>query len=206
MSDRSRRRVGVLGGTFDPPHYGHLSAASVALDQLELDLVLLIVANDPWQKTLPNGRRRVAVITSASRRLAMVAAAVEGVDGIEVDDIEIRRGGPTYTADTLVDLENRYPEADLVLLVGLDVATRLDTWMRPDEIRERASIVVMTRPGSEQRSLPERWEYDLLEVPAYDISSSEIRRRVAAGEEIGGVVPPEVISLIEDIGLYKDGP
>lgn len=204
MAGRARRRVGVFGGTFDPPHYGHLSAASEALEQLDLDLVLLTVANDPWQKTSPTDGRQVVDITSAGRRLAMVAAAVEGLDGIEADDIEIRRGGPTYTADTLVDLENRYPGADLLLLVGVDVATHLDTWLRPDEIRERATIVVMTRPGSGQLFLPEGWEYDLLQVPAYDISSSEVRRRVAAGEGVGAMVPPSVILLIEEVGLYRD--
>ena len=194
----------LFGGTFDPPHYGHLSAASEALEQLDLDLVLLTVANDPWQKTSPTDGRQVVGITSASRRLAMVAAAVKGVEGIEADDIEIRRGGPTYTADTLVDLGNRYPGVDLLLLVGVDVATHLDTWMRPGEIQERATIVIMTRPGSEELLLPGGWEYDLLEVPAYDISSSEVRRRVAAGEGVGAMAPPAVVSLIEEFGLYRD--
>ena len=134
----------------------------------------------------------------------MVAAAVEGIDGIEANDLEIRRGGPTYTADTLADLGSEYPGVDLLLLVGADVATRLETWMCPDEIQARSTIVVMTRPGSGNLALPEGWEYKLMEVPAYDISSSEVRRRVAVGEEIDAMVPPAVVSLIEDVGLYRD--
>jgi nicotinate-nucleotide adenylyltransferase len=113
-------------------------------------------------------------------------------------------GGPTYTADTLTALANRYPGAELVLLVGADVAARIDTWERPEEVRLRATIVVMSRPGSDRIRLPEGWKYEVLEAPAYDISSTEVRRRVAAGEVISDLVPAGVALVIEEVGLYRE--
>ena len=133
----------------------------------------------------------------------MVAAAADGLDGVEADDTEIQKGGPTYTADTLAALAKRYPGAELVLLVGADAAVRMDTWARPEEVRRCATIVVMTRPGSNQIRLPEGWQYQVREVPAYDISSTEVRRRVAADEVISDLVPAGVASVIEEVGLYR---
>ena len=204
MSGRPRRRIGVLGGTFDPPHNGHILAAARAVGHLGLDLLLLTVANDPWQKTAPIGGEPEIDVSSAAHRLTMVAAAADGLDGVEADDTEIQKGGPTYTADTLAALAKRYPGAELVLLVGADVAVRMDTWARPEEVRRRATIVVMTRPGSDQIRLPDGWQYQVLEVPAYDISSTEVRRRVAAGELISDLVPAGVASVIEEVGLYRE--
>ena len=191
-------------GTFDPPHNGHILAAARAVGHLGLDLLLLTVANDPWQKTAPIGGEPEIDVSSAAHRLTMVAAAADGLDGVEADDTEIQKGGPTYTADTLAALAKRYPGAELVLLVGADVAVRMDTWARPEEVRRRATIVVMTRPGSDQIFLPGGWQYQVLEVPAYDISSTEVRRRVAAGEVISDLVPAGVASVIEEVGLYRE--
>ena len=169
-----------------------------------LDLLLLTVANDPWQKTAPIGGEPEIDVSSAAHRLTMVAAAADGLDGVEADDTEIQKGGPTYTADTLAALAKRYPGAELVLLVGADAAVRMGTWARPEEVRRCATIVVMTRPGSNQIRLPEGWQYQVLEVPAYDISSTEVRRRVAAGEVISDLVPAGVASVIEEVGLYRE--
>ncbi len=162
------------------------------------------MANDPWQKTAPIGGEPEIDVSSAAYRLTMVAAAADGLDGVEADDTEIQKGGPTYTADTLAALAKRYPGAELVLLVGADAAVRMDTWARPEEVRRCATIVVMTRPGSNQIRLPEGWQYQVLEVPAYDISSTEVRRRVAAGEVISDLVPAGVASVIEEVGLYRE--
>ena len=204
MSGRLRRRIGVLGGTFDPPHNGHILAAARAVERLGLDPLLLTVANDPWQKTAPIDGEPDIDVSPATHRLTMVTAATDGLDGVEADDTEIQHGGPTYTADTLAVLAKRYTGAELVLLVGADVALRMDTWARPEEVRRCATIVVMTRPGSDQIRLPDGWQYQVLEVPAYDISSTEVRRRVAAGEVISDLVPTGVASVIEEVGLYRE--
>ena len=126
------RRVGVLGGTFDPVHIGHLVAASEVRHALELDTVLLVVAASPWQKT---GTR---AITPAPDRLAVLQAAVEDLDGLEASRIEMDRDGPTYTADTLAELAAAGDD-ELFLIVGADVANLLDSWMRPDEVKARAT-------------------------------------------------------------------
>ena len=204
MSGRLRRRIGVLGGTFDPPHNGHILAAARAVARLRLDPLLLTVANDPWQKTAPIDGEPDIDVSPATHRLTMVTAATDGLDGVEADDTEIQHGGPTYTADTLAVLAKRYAGAELVLLVGADVAVRMDTWARPEEVRRCATIVVMTRPGSDQIRLPDGWQYQVLEVHAYDISSTEVRRRVAAGQVISDLVPAGVASVIEEVGLYRE--
>ncbi|MBV9255052.1 MAG: nicotinate-nicotinamide nucleotide adenylyltransferase, partial [Actinobacteria bacterium] len=117
-------KLGVLGGTFDPVHIGHLVAAVNARHTLDLDQVLLVVANVPWQKA---GAR---VITPAPDRLAMVRAAVDDVDGLEASDLEIARGGESYTVDTLAELQRIHPGAELYLIVGADLVAELDTWER----------------------------------------------------------------------------
>jgi nicotinate (nicotinamide) nucleotide adenylyltransferase len=134
--------LGILGGTFDPVHVGHLVAAVNAKHALDLDRVLLVVANEPWQKV---GSRPV---TSAADRLALVAAAVEGVEGLEASGIEIERGGPSYTADTVAELKDRWPDVELDLIVGADAAAGLGEWERIEEVRSKVVLVVVNRPGT----------------------------------------------------------
>ncbi len=196
------RRIGVLGGTFDPPHNGHLLAAREARRALGLDLVLLTVANDPWQKTAAPGGG--APLTPAPLRLEMVESAVEGHEGVVAEDLEIQRGGPTYTADTLAELRQRHPGVELVLLVGSDVAPSLDTWVRPEEVRGRATIVVMDRPGHDGGRPPAGWDHQVLEVPLMEVAAADLRRMVASGEPIGDLVPPGVAELIAVNGLYRE--
>lgn len=203
VSGTRLRRIGVLGGTFDPPHNGHLLAAVEARERLDLDLVLLTVANDPWQKTGAVGDGTEGTVSSAEVRLAMVVAAVDGVDGLVADDVEIQRGGPTYTADTLVTLGERYPGSDLVLLLGSDVAPGLDTWVRPEEVRRRATIVVMDRPGHDGGRPPAHWEYEVLEVPLLEMAGIELRNRAADGLSVRDHVPDAVADLIESHDLYR---
>ncbi|MFM8794548.1 MAG: nicotinate-nicotinamide nucleotide adenylyltransferase, partial [Acidimicrobiales bacterium] len=133
-------RLGLLGGTFDPPHLGHLAAARTVRDALGLDRVDLLPANDPWQKSVA-GR----VVTEASVRLAMVRALVQGEDGLGVDDREIRRGGPTYTADTLEEIHAEMPGMEVHLIIGADTARTFGTWMRPGVVAALSTLVVVNR-------------------------------------------------------------
>ena len=194
------RRVGVLGGTFDPVHHGHLVAAVDVRHALGLDLVYLVVAHRPWQKE----HRQLA---DPEARLAMVEAAVRGVEGLEASALEIERGGLTYTADTLADFRRQAPEAELFLIVGEDVARSLPTWERLDEVRDGCTLAIVGRPGSgfEAGGL-DGWRWTRVEVPSLDISSSDIRRRVADGRPIDYLTPPAVVRQIEERCLYAGHP
>jgi nicotinate-nucleotide adenylyltransferase len=190
--------IGILGGTFDPPHVGHLVTAVNVRWSLGLDEVLLVVANEPWQKAhLP--------LSPAADRLAMVEAAVDGVDGVSASAIEIERGGASYTADTLAELARRCPGAPLHVVLGSDAAAGLDSWERAEEVRTSASIVVVTRPGAEQAPLPPGWTARPVEVPRLDVSSTDLRARVVDGRPLDWLVPAPVVSLIRERGLYAAG-
>ncbi|MBW3580804.1 MAG: nicotinate-nucleotide adenylyltransferase [Actinobacteria bacterium] len=188
-------RIGVFGGTFDPIHVGHLVTAVNVRHTLTLDRVLLVVANDPWQKaTLP--------VTPARHRLAMVEAAVADVAGIEASALEIERGGASYTADTLAELRRRSPDAELLVILGSDAAALLDTWERVEEVRELASLVVVTRPGADTLAATLGWEHHQVEVPRLEVSSTDLRARVADGRPLDWLVTEPVIHLIRALGLY----
>jgi nicotinate-nucleotide adenylyltransferase len=192
--------VGVLGGTFDPVHHGHLVVAADVRYALDLDVVLLVVAYRPWQKE----HREIA---DASVRLAMVEAAVTDVDGLEASTVDIDRGGLTYTADTLADLEEQMPGAELFLIVGEDVADSLHTWERPDEVRDRCTLAVVGRPGSDfDGRVLDGWRWTRVEVPSLEISSSDIRCRVADGRPIDYLTHPAVVREIRELGLYAERP
>ena len=193
---RMSRRIGVFGGTFDPPHIGHLVAAVDVREHLRLDVVLLVVANEPWQKV---GERALA---PAADRLAMVAAAVDGLDGIEASDLEIRRGGLTYTADTLAQLRSCEPDAELFLILGADAAAGLASWERLTEVTAAAALVVVTRPGTDPAALLGLDISATVEIPRLDIASSEIRARIGAGRPVDFLVPEAVASFIGEHGLY----
>jgi len=138
-------------------------------------------------------------------RLAMVAAAVAGHDGLEACDLEIRRGGPSYTVDTLEELARLHPGAELHLIVGQDQAANLDTWERADDLRALATLVVVRRPGVEGGGPPAGWRAIEVEVPRLEVSSSDIRRRAAEGAPLDWLVPDEVVRLARDRGLYGLG-
>ena len=199
---RSRDRIGVLGGTFDPPHGGHAAAAEAAVAKLGLSSLHLVVANDPWQKTAD------APITPVADRLAMTRAMAEGLSiatgQVVVDDREVRRGGHSYMADTLADLGAEHPGAELFLLLGTDAAALLDTWVHPDEVRERATIVVMRRSG-QSGGPPEGWAFRELEADLPEVSSSDLRASYAAGAEVGDLVPPGVDAVIRERDIYGAG-
>lgn len=197
----SPTRIGVFGGTFDPVHIGHLVAAVNARDALDLDRVLLVVANVPWQKV---GERAVS---PALDRLAMVEAAAQAADGVEASDIEIRRGGSSYTADTLADLRRIDPTAELFVIVGADVVGGLDTWERIEAVRDQATLVVVNRPGSDATPLLPAlleigWRVVAIEVPALQISSTDLRERAKGGRPLDYLVPEGAIAVIRERALY----
>ena len=191
-----RERLGLLGGTFDPPHLGHLAAAVEVRESLGLDRVLLLVANEPWQKV--GGRP----LSAPADRLAMTEASCAGIDGVEASSIEIARGGPTYTIDTLEELRERAPDAEFFLIVGADAAAGLDTWERHRELPSLATLVIVDRAGDAEPPIPAGWTVEHVGMPRLDVSSTGLRARVAAGRSLTPYVPQSVIDIIEERSLY----
>lgn len=197
-------RIGIFGGTFDPIHVGHLVAAVNARFTLNLDRVLFVVANEPWQKI--DGRS----VTPALDRLATVEAALGDVQGLEASRIEIDRGGPSYTADTVAELRSANPDAQLFLIVGADVVASLDTWERLDEIRKETTIVVVNRPGSTiiepgPAGPLEGWDAVAIEIPEIELSSTDLRERAADGRPLDYLIPEAAVRLIRARHLYAVG-
>ena len=189
-------RIGILGGTFDPVHIGHLSAAVEVRAALGLDRMLLMVANVPWQKV------GVRAVTPAEHRYAVVAAAAADVEGLEASRLEIDRGGSSYMADTVAQLSSQHPGAELHLVVGSDLVADLGTWEREAELRAAVRLVVVGRPGSAVTLPPPPWRADVVTIPALDVSSSELRSRAAAGRPLDVLVPPAALREIRRRGLY----
>ena len=194
----SGERIGILGGTFDPPHVGHIVAAVGVRHVLSLHRVLVTPANIPWQK------RGVRDVTPIADRLAMTRAAFADLEGIEVSTVELDRGGDTYTVDTLIALQEARPDDEHWLIVGSDVARQLDTWHRPDVVRSLTRMVVYERPGSVGARPPAGWPFELVDLPLLDVSSTDIRDRVRRGEPIDGLVPPSVADIVRRRGLYRE--
>lgn len=169
--------------------------ATSVREALALDVVTLIVAGDPWQKSAAGD------VSPAADRLAMAAAAVEGVGGLAVSDMEIRRGGPTYTVDTLEQIRMEHPDAELFWILGADAAGGLATWHRYTELTSLCTIVVVDRPGA-RLEVPEGIEVVFVEAPRLDVSSTELRAMAAAGRSLDYLVPEGAISVIEQRGLY----
>ncbi len=190
-------KIGIFGGTFDPPHIGHLIVADEVRSALKLDKVLFIPASRSPHK---QGRR----ITPAAQRLKLVAHAVAGNPNFLVSDLEVKRGGVSYTVDTLEELHRRRPRDEFFLLMGMDNLRALHTWKSPDRILELASVVVMTRPGVPMARLPQ-WlstRTIICPVPEIGISSSDIRRRVRDGKPFRHLVPERVYSHMIRNRLY----
>ena len=188
-------RIGVFGGTFDPPHVGHLVTAVNVRYALDLDRVLLVVANVPWQK---EGQRDVS---PADDRYDLVRAAVKNVQSLEASRIELDRGGPSYTADTLDELHGRHPGAQLYTILGEDAAAGIETWERYDEVLERSTPVVVERPGWHV-PLPEGIDWVRVEVPHLEVSSTDLRARVVDGRPLDYLLPRAVLTRIRERGLY----
>jgi nicotinate-nucleotide adenylyltransferase len=195
--------VGILGGTFNPPHVGHLVMVLEALDQLDLDRVLLMpVAQPPHKEALSD--------PGADVRLELCRLAIAGEDRVEVSDLEIERGGASYTVDTLRALHERDPEHALTFIVGGDMAYSLPSWREPEAVLELARLAVAERDGLRREDIAERLEplhagdrVLFFDMPRIDLSSSAIRARVAAGRPIRYLVPDPVVDVIRARSLYR---
>jgi nicotinate-nucleotide adenylyltransferase len=192
-------RIGIFGGTFDPVHTAHLELADSVRRTLGLDRMLLVVANQPWQK---EGDRPV---TPAEDRFAMVEAAVADWPGLEPSRLEIDRGGPSYTIDTVRALQGVEPDADLTLVVGSDVVAGLTTWKEEPALRDLVTLAVVGRPGVPTVDAPAGWRAVGVPAATFDVSSTELRRRLERGEPVDGLVPGAVIRCMVERGLYATG-
>jgi nicotinate-nucleotide adenylyltransferase len=192
-----QRKIGVMGGTFDPIHHGHLVAASEVADRFGLDEVIFVPTGQPWQKS----EREVS---KAEDRYLMTVVATASNPRFSVSRVDIDRGGPTYTADTLTDLAAEYPGARLFFITGADALGQILSWQRYEELFELAHFVGVTRPGYTLGSdhLP-KGAVTLVEVPAMAISSTDCRRRVAGGHPVWYLVPDGVVQYISKRSLYR---
>lgn len=189
-------RLGLFGGSFDPVHNGHLELARCARDQAQLDEVWFIPA--AMQPLKPHGPR-----ASAKHRLAMLELALAAEPRFSVSTLELDRGGVSYTVDTLREIHAQFPDAKLFFLMGADALHDLPNWREPAEILRLATPLVVRRPGEQPLDDPVLPAHAIIEMPALAISSSEIRRRVAAGESIADLVPAEVADYILRFALYS---
>jgi len=194
------RRIGIFGGTFDPPHLGHVSVAKDVADALELEQIVWIPAAVPPHK--PD-----ALLAPADARLAMVAAATADDARFTVSEIELDRPGPSFTVDTVRALRERWPDVDLFLILGVDQFRELSSWHRPEGIVREVTLAVMDRGGESAKSvLPEIPGFeDVIYVPVgrVDVSATAVRTRAAEGSDISGLVPESVHEIIRDRDLYR---
>jgi nicotinate-nucleotide adenylyltransferase len=190
-----RRRVGVMGGTFDPIHHGHLVAASEVAQRFELDEVIFVPAGQPWMKE---------GVSLSEHRYLMTVIATASNPRFTTSRVDIDRGGPTYTIDTLRELRALHPDADLFFITGADAVAQIVEWKDVDELWELAHFVAVSRPGHALsiRGLPEQG-VSSLEVPALAISSTDCRRRVDRGYPVWYLVPDGVVQYISKHHLYR---
>ena len=190
-------KVGIFGGTFDPPHVGHLIAAQDALEVLSLDSVLFIPARVPPHK-------QHVPVTDPSLRLRMIRAATEGDTRFEVSDVELQRTGPSYTVETLRQLREKRPGDEFFLMLGVDQVREFRTWREPDEVLRLASLAMLARGGVEPADVSDI-VHQTVPVTRVDVSSTLVRERVAAGRTIRYLVPDGVEKIIAAEGLYSRG-
>ena len=204
MTDRERlRSLGILGGTFNPPHLGHLSIARHAHGELGLERVVLMPVGVPPHKP-------IAGDPGSGRRLQMCRLLADGVAGVCVSALELERGGPSYTVDTLRAVHESHPQTELTFIVGADIASTLPAWHEAPELLRLADLAVAARPGSDRRGVldalaplggdPARVRF--LDAPLVAASSSLVRERLAAGEPVERLVGPDVASYIAEHRLY----
>ncbi|WP_129359724.1 MULTISPECIES: nicotinate-nucleotide adenylyltransferase [Micrococcaceae] len=190
-----RTRLGVMGGTFDPIHHGHLVAASEVASVFDLDEVVFVPTGQPWQKADKQ-------VSSAEHRYLMTVVATASNPRFTVSRVDIDRPGPTYTVDTLRDLREIRPNADLFFITGADAMAQVLSWKDAAEMWDLAYFVGVTRPGHELSAPYHGDGVGLLEVPAMAISSTDVRRRSAAGKPVWYLVPDGVVQYINKYNLY----
>jgi nicotinate-nucleotide adenylyltransferase len=186
------RKVGILGGTFNPPHIGHLIVATEVKHALNLDEVRLMPTAVPPHKTTSSD-------AMAKQRLKMVELAVAGIRGLTVSSFEVDRGGVSYTYDTMKELTIREPETEFFFIIGGDMIDMLSAWHRIDELVKFVKFVGVGRPGSEGKT---KFPVTLLDIPQIDLSSTLIRKRCAEGGLVTLLIPPLVEQFIRKEGLY----
>ena len=193
-----KKRLGVMGGTFDPIHHGHLVAASEVVSQFQLDEVVFVPTGTPWQK---DGRP----VSAAEDRYLMTVVATMSNPQFSVSRIDIDREGPTYTTDTLRELRALHADADLFFITGADALSQIFSWRNAEELFDLAHFIGVTRPGHTltDPGLPEGG-VSLVEVPALAISSTDCRLRVSRNEPVWYLVPDEVVRYIDKRKLYRD--
>ncbi len=191
------KRLGLFGGTFDPPHNAHVALARAALEEFQLDALHWIPAGQPWQKA--------RTITDAVHREAMVRAAIDGQPRFVLDRIELERQGPSYTLDTVRTLRSQHADAALFLVIGADQYAGLHTWRDWQELLGLVTLAVANRPGLMPAVNAEvlRTPHRVVPLPMLDISATDIRARVARSQSIDSLVPPAVASYIAQHGLYR---
>jgi nicotinate-nucleotide adenylyltransferase len=190
-------RIGILGGTFDPPHAGHVAAARAVIERLGLDRLLLVVANDPWQKS---GQRE---ISAAEDRYALTEALAEEVPGAEASRLEIDRGGPSYSVDTAEEvLASAGGPAELFLVIGADLVPELGSWHRHEDLARLVTLAVVSRPTGATPAVPTGWRVEWVDGPRVALSSSEVRDLLASGGSVDGLVPEGVIRCMLRRGMY----
>ncbi len=192
----TKLRLGVMGGTFDPIHHGHLVAASEVAAALNLDQVIFVPTGMPLQK--PD-------VTNSEDRYLMTVIATASNPRFNVSRVDIDREGPTYTVDTLKDIQSAYPDAELFFISGADAITQILAWKDFDELWKAAKFVAVTRPGHAMQ-LPESapaGAIEVLEVPALSISSTDVRQRSANGDPVWYLVPDGVVQYINKHNLYR---
>jgi len=182
--------TGLLGGAFDPPHNGHVALARAAIERFDLERLVVLPTGDPPHKE---------VGTPAEIRYRLAEAAFADLPRVELSRLELERPGPSYTVDTVRWAKERY--GDVLFIVGADHWARFHRWHDPEGVLENARLAVVTRPGVELPAPRER--VLLFEMPPVDVSSTHVRERVAAGEPIDDLVPPKVVRLIDELGLYR---
>ena len=196
-------RIGIMGGTFDPIHHGHLVAASEVAHRSQLDQVVFVPTGQPWQKA----DRKV---TPAEHRYLMTVVATASNPRFTVSRVDIDREGPTYTIDTLQDLRDFYPESELFFITGADALSSIMSWRDWEKMLQMARFVGVTRPGYEltDKMLPResRQGIELVEIPAMAISSTDCRERAAAGRPVWYLVPDGVVQYIAKNNLYRINP
>lgn len=196
MAQQSPRRLGIMGGTFDPIHHGHLVAASEVAAEFQLDEVIFVPTGEPWQKASRS-------VTAAEHRYLLTVIATASNPRFTVSRVDIDRGGPTYTIDTLRDFRRMYPQAELFFITGADAMAQIMSWKNVDELWELAHFVSVTRPGYVSQDFGRTEQISLMEIPAMAISSTDCRRRVEDGKPVWYLVPDGVVQYINKHRLYE---
>ena len=191
-------RIGLFGGTFDPIHTGHVEVAETVRTALGLDRMLVVVANDPWQK-------HDRPVSPAEDRFALVAAALADRPGLQASRLELDRGGPTYTVDTVRAILADQPDAEVVVVVGADVVASIDTWHDHESLRDLVTLAVVDRPGVAMVEPPPGWRSVRVACAPVDVSSTSLRSALESGEPVDGLVPDAVIRCIVERDLYAKG-